>query len=542
MKIKQKIGVIFSILFAALLGLTYILWWSLNELSWLEKKQQFSLGHILTVEMLDAKISRQIKETFDIIITTKKKEVTEKSNKDEMREFKQQQNNILRLFKQWKKRSAEELAFLQKKGLAYQYNHEINNIQNEIKQIYLQILDHNQIIQLRAAETNNENLLMDAYVAIDTLFELDLVQLLEKSISGYNQEVDAAQEKTQSFTSMMKELSLYIIFIISIILAIAIFMTNRVISTPIIKLKETLEDFAHGDFDASISSITKDEIGDLAATFNNMVLQLNASKRQSEAINQDLIRARDTLECEADKSEQLIKQLEDKNTELERFTYTVSHDLKSPLVTVKGFIGLLKQDIKQGDTERIEGDILQIAHATDKMALLLEDLLELSRIGRMVNKGQNVFLTNLFEDALLMVGGHIEESAAQINIQNDMPLIFADKQRMTEVAQNLLDNAIKFRRPDVTPKIEVTARIRKNYVECCVSDNGIGINAEYQTQIFGLFDRLDPSFEGTGIGLALVKRIMEVHNGEVKIKSEGEGKGAEFCFSLPQYNVQDDKE
>ena len=127
----------------------------------------------------------------------------------------------------------------------------------------------------------------------------------------------------------------------------------------------------------------------------------------------------------------------------------------------------------------------------------------------------------------------IAERGANLRVQARMPPIYVDRQRMGEVAQNLIENALKFSSKSSPPKIDVSARLDGEKVICCVADNGIGIEPEFQDQIFGLFNRLSPSYEGTGIGLALVKRIIEVHDGSIWVESSGKGDGAKFCFALP---------
>lgn len=291
------------------------------------------------------------------------------------------------------------------------------------------------------------------------------------------------------------------------------------ITRPVMKLSHFTEQIAEGDLTQRVFIDTPNEIGQLAKSFNMMAFYLQHSKNE--------------LETEARIRDGLIKELEFKNDELERFTYTVSHDLKSPLVTVKGFIGLLRQDLTEGDSERIEKDIVQISNAADKMASLLNDLLELSRIGRITDTPQNVPLSELFAEVVNLIQGQIKQSNANVHVQPNMPSIFADRQRLFEVAQNLIDNALKFKQGECDPEITVTATRNDEFVTCCVADNGIGIDPKYQDRIFGLFDRLDQSVEGNGVGLALVKRIIEVHNGHITVKSKGDGDGAEFCFALP---------
>lgn len=236
--------------------------------------------------------------------------------------------------------------------------------------------------------------------------------------------------------------------------------------------------------------------------------------------------------------EELIDELETKNSELERFTYTVSHDLKSPLVTIKGFLGLLEQDALNGNVAQMKQDIEHIKGATDKMSRLLDELLELSRIGRLTNPSIRVSLTDLAHDALTLVAGTVATRHITIDIAPDMPAVLGDRLRLIEVFQNLLENAVKFMGLQGDPHIEVGARQEEAMVICYVRDNGMGIAPRYHTRIFDLFERLHQHTEGTGIGLTLVKRIVKLHGGQTWVVSEGEGHGSTFFFSLPPAQVE----
>ena len=231
--------------------------------------------------------------------------------------------------------------------------------------------------------------------------------------------------------------------------------------------------------------------------------------------------------------EALIDELESKNAELERFAYTVSHDLKSPLVTIKGFLGLLERDALHGHTTRLMKDVEQIKTAADKMQRLLHDVLELSRIGHQTNPSEAVSLTDLAHEAASLVTGQIDKHRVSVTIAPDMPVVLGDRIRLLEVVQNLMDNAVKFMGDQPEPHIEVGAQRDDGQVVCYVRDNGIGIDPMYLEKVFGLFERLDSGSEGTGIGLALIKRIVEVHGGRIWVESEGEGCGSTFFFTLP---------
>jgi signal transduction histidine kinase len=231
--------------------------------------------------------------------------------------------------------------------------------------------------------------------------------------------------------------------------------------------------------------------------------------------------------------ETLIQELESKNAELEQFTYTVSHDLKSPLVTIRGFVGYLEKDIQTGDQHRIRKDIDRIIASTDRMQALLKELLELSRIGRVKNPSELISFNTIVDEALKLVDGQFSEKRPQIDIMPHMPNVYGDRMRLVEVMQNLLDNAIKFSSQSADPRISVGVRPGELEQVFCVHDNGIGIPPAYHERVFGLFNKLDSNAEGTGIGLALVKRIIEVHGGRIWIESEGNGTGTTFCFTLP---------
>lgn len=231
--------------------------------------------------------------------------------------------------------------------------------------------------------------------------------------------------------------------------------------------------------------------------------------------------------------ERLIGELEARNTELEQFAYTVSHDLKAPLITVTSYIGALREDLADGDQEAIDDDLQRMNRAACKMVQLLDDVLQLSRVGRLCEPSLHAPMAELVGEALELVLPPFEEHGIHVDIEPDLPVLFGDRQRLVQVFQNLIDNAAKFVRNREHPRIEITGRLMEGEVICVVRDNGIGIAPRHHDRVFGLFEQLDPKAEGTGVGLALVKRIIDVHGGRIWIESEGEGRGCSFCFSLP---------
>ncbi len=247
----------------------------------------------------------------------------------------------------------------------------------------------------------------------------------------------------------------------------------------------------------------------------------------------------EALQLELEQRKTLIDELELKNKELNDFTYTVSHDLKSPLVTINGFLGYLEKDLLTGNAERIKNDTQRIQDAVKKMQRLLNELLELSRIGRMMNTPEAVPFQSIIQDALELVHGQLESRKVTVKIalpqetDPSQPRVYVDKPRLVEALQNLIENAAKYMGVQQNPIIEVGSAVgNDNEYVFFVRDNGMGIASEYHERIFGLFNKLDAQSEGTGIGLALVKKIIEIHGGKIWVESEL-GKGSTFYFTMP---------
>lgn len=231
--------------------------------------------------------------------------------------------------------------------------------------------------------------------------------------------------------------------------------------------------------------------------------------------------------------EKLIVELEEKNAELERFTYTVSHDLKSPLITIRGFLGFIREDSRKGNLVRLDADIDRISAATEKMQRLLNDLLELSRVGRVMNPPRDINFNDLVRETLEILHGRISQSGVAVSVAPDLPTVHGDYERLMEMMQNLVDNACKFMGDQEFPRIEIGQQgFEKEMPVFFVRDNGIGIQQQYHENIFGLFNKLDGNSEGTGVGLALVKRILENHGGRIWVESEP-GRGTTFFLTLP---------
>ncbi|MCP4400686.1 MAG: response regulator [bacterium] len=264
----------------------------------------------------------------------------------------------------------------------------------------------------------------------------------------------------------------------------------------------------------------------------NLEHRVQERTRELTAVNQRLEREILERQKAEQEREDLIQELGAKNVELERFTYTVSHDLKSPLITIKGFLGMLERDAFAGDTEQMKSDMRYIAGAADKMYQLLEELLELSRIGRIANPPEEFPLAEIVRQALESIAGRLSQQNIRVEIAPDLPLVYGDRTRLREVFENVIDNAAKFTGEQPEPSIEIGVRENEGEHVLYVKDNGIGIDPAYHEKVFGLFERLNATTDGTGVGLVTVKRIIEFHHGRIWVESEGIGKGTTICFTL----------
>ncbi len=228
-----------------------------------------------------------------------------------------------------------------------------------------------------------------------------------------------------------------------------------------------------------------------------------------------------------------------KNAELERFNYTVTHDLKSPLVTIKGFLGMLQRDLGRDDRERVEHDIRRVNSAADKMQTLLEELLELSRVSdpRRLELRQ-VRLNDIVAEAFELIAGMTLQRGLEVEVDPELGVVMGDPVRLLQVFQNLLANAIRYMGDEPSPRVEVGERSGGIFF---VRDNGAGIDPRFHHKIFELFERLEAGGEGSGVGLAVVKRIVELHGGRVWVESEGEGQGSTFCFTLGDGRREDEE-
>lgn len=226
------------------------------------------------------------------------------------------------------------------------------------------------------------------------------------------------------------------------------------------------------------------------------------------------------------------------NEELEDFIYTVSHDLRTPLISIKGFSDLLEDEFGGELGSEGKNYLNRIQSGVEKIDNFLNDLLLLSRIGRKSVLEGEVKLENLIDDIREDLSAKIEEVGAEIKVEGELPKFYFEKKRLNQLVSNLVSNAVKFLGDQDNPLVRIGAEDKGNSWVLWVEDNGIGIEPENRENVFDIFfqeQRVDE--EGTGIGLSIAKRIVEDYNGKIWVESE-KGRGSTFYVEFPKEEVQ----
>ena len=313
---------------------------------------------------------------------------------------------------------------------------------------------------------------------------------------------------------------LYWLLVIGAVLIIAgmlaAWLMSRNITGPLNKLTAASSAIAAGNYSAFVPADRQDELGKLARAFNSMTLQIKNAQQELE----EKVRVR-------------TSQLESVNKELEAFSYSVSHDLRAPLRAIIGYSTMLKegyQPVLDEEARRLLGAVISNAKM---MGQLIDDLITFSRMERKEVTSHRVAMQPLAESCLHeLLNGQADRYKIQID---NLPACRGDSSMIKQVWINLIGNAIKYSSKETAPRIEIGAEEQASMNVYFVRDNGVGFDMQYAHKLFGVFQRLhrQDEFEGTGVGLALVKRIINKHAGEIWAESSP-GKGAAFYFSLPK--------
>ncbi len=316
--------------------------------------------------------------------------------------------------------------------------------------------------------------------------------------------------------------------LVTLIVVMVSVLVARTITQPLEKLVEGTEEIGSGNLNYRIQVEARNEIGQLARAFNAMAQNLQKVTASRDDLDREIEERKSVQNALAE----AVEELERSNEELQRFAYVASHDLQEPLRMVTSYLQLLER--RYG--ELLEGDAREfIDYAVDgatRMKQLINDLLTYSRVDTRGVSPQPVDMEQVLDDVLDNVKLRLEETRAEI-VCHPLPTVPGDKSQLEQLFQNLIDNALKFRGKE-PPRIEVGAEKRDGKWVFSVKDNGIGMDPEFQDRVFIIFQRLhtQDEYEGTGIGLAVCKRIVERHGGRIWFESEP-GEGTTFYFTIP---------
>jgi signal transduction histidine kinase len=345
--------------------------------------------------------------------------------------------------------------------------------------------------------------------------------------SGIQQRSDAARGERRDFGAVLV-VAISLAALVTILLGFAVWRgLHRWVLGPVDRLGAQTREVARGDTYRQIVPAGPLEVADLGRDVEAMRLQIAGQLARAEEI-QDALRQR---------TEELVRS----NDDLQQFAYVASHDLSEPLRKVANFCQLLERQYRDQLDDRAKQYIDFAVDGAKRMQALIADLLALSRVGRTTDEFVPVDLGAVLDAALATLGDRIAEAGARIERRTSLPTVSGDPTLLTSLMENLVGNAVKYRRPDAAPVVEVAAE--RNAAErtwtVTVSDNGIGIDPQYAERVFAVFQRLHvrDAFGGTGIGLAICRRIVEFHGGRIWLEPVQSSRGATFRFVLPEGGV-----
>jgi signal transduction histidine kinase len=364
-----------------------------------------------------------------------------------------------------------------------------------------------------------------AMIAAGTTVDFDT---LRQAIDQMQSDIQALRDRSAAETRESSQTMVVIQIAAAVIVIVAgsglLLLLDRLVSRPVVELAEQVREVAAGDYQRDIGGGGSPELAALAA-------DVDAMRRKIVSELAEVREARGQIEWVNEQLKVQAEELTRSNRDLEQFAYVASHDLQEPLRKVASFCQLLQRRYAGQLDERADQYIGFAVDGAQRMQHLINDLLAFSRIGRITAGFTDVDLDRVLTE----VASQLEERAVDAEIAwSGLPTVEGEEPLLTTLFVNLIGNSLKFRSPDAAPVVRITARRDEDEWVITVRDNGIGIEAEFADKVFVIFQRLHArdAYEGTGIGLAIVKKIVEYHGGRIWLDLDVE-EGTSINFTLP---------
>ncbi|RZN36132.1 MAG: HAMP domain-containing protein [Methanophagales archaeon ANME-1-THS] len=377
------------------------------------------------------------------------------------------------------------------------------------------------------------------------------------SIPGMEWYLLADMSEKEAFALVDKLIRLMLSLLVG--LSAAGIMSSTLISgaltKPLVKLQKGTEEIMNGNLEYTVGTAGKDEIGELSRAFDTMTVNLRRSREELEKYSKGLERMveertkelnekvkevedqRLELQKAKNELEETNRKLKASNKELQDFVYIASHDLREPMRKISSFGQLIQESLNGRLNEDERENLGFMIDGATRMQQMIDDLLTYSRLTTRAKPAERVDLTQVIEDLKnVELAVQLEETSGTIYVPNTLPAVQADRSQVHQLLQNLIGNGLKYHRKGIAPEISVRGRQENDgMIRVEVEDNGIGIDEKHYEKIFGMFQRLHSrdEYKGTGIGLAICKKIVERHGGRIGVYSTI-GKGSTFWFTLPR--------
>jgi signal transduction histidine kinase len=519
MTIRRRLAIGFGVMLALLVGMAATLLGSLRGLQQDTRHLADLYTYVGAAHQVESHIDHVLKEVSDLVAL---------NEAEEFDEFAEHVTQVAEAFDRLETLGKERMTRVAVGTDAYQVEQKRKAAADALRRHYESILESSREVIAHAQQGRHAQATHLLRHAIEQEYDAQFVPTMEKLIEAEEREVqrtEAASERRQRFVQIALCCGVGASLLVGLVSALR---TTRSITTRIRLLQEATVQVGQGHLETRIALGSDDEVGELARSFDRMIRSLEESTDRLECE----IRQRQKAE---ERQAETLAQLGQVNGELTDFAYVASHDLKAPLRGIKILTEWLCTDY--GD--RLDDEATESLHLLQsrvaRMHNLIDGILQYSRVGRIREDIIEVDLNALLPG---IIDGIAPPEHVAIRIEGPLPTIECEKTRITQVFQNLLTNAVKYM-DKPAGEIVVACTEDEDTWTFSVSDNGPGIESKHFEQIFKIFQTLAPrdEFESTGVGLTLVKKIVEYYGGRVWVASEV-GLGSTFFFTLPKSNAQ----